>query len=238
MPFSLYETKMTMIDKSAKKLKFHYVYYSYEGWGRGYIGKRSCECLPEEDVNYMGSFTDKTFKPTCKIILDTFATSADALAAEALLHDAYNVSSNPLFANKAKQTSRWFNTEGVPKTKQHREKIRQSNSGRKRTAESRQRMSLAKMGNTYNLGVKRGPSPLKGVARGKMTTEQRISVFLRSKRKKLRIEVTSPSGISMCPLSIRLFCEDHGIADTQLRAVARGKHKSCKGWIAKLCDED
>ena len=238
MPFSLYETKMTMIDKSAKKLKFHYVYYSYEEWGRGYIGKRSCECLPEEDVNYMGSFTDKTFKPTCKIILDTFATSADALAAEALLHDAYNVSSNPLFANKAKQTSRWFNTEGVPKTKQHREKIRQSNSGRKRTAESRQKMSLAKMGNTYNLGVKRGPSPLKGVARGKMTTEQRISVFLRSKRKKLRIEVTSPSGISMCPLSIRLFCEDHGIADTQLRAVARGKHKSCKGWIAKLCDDD
>ena len=227
-----------MIDKSAKKLKFHYVYYSYEEWGRGYIGKRSCECLPEEDVNYMGSFTDKTFKPTCKIILDTFATSADALAAEALLHDAYNVSSNPLFANKAKQTSRWFNTEGVPKTKQHREKIRQSNSGRKRTAESRQKMSLAKMGNTYNLGVKRGPSPLKGVARGKMTTEQRISVFLRSKRKKLRIEVTSPSGISMCPLSIRLFCEDHGIADTQLRAVARGKHKSCKGWIAKLCDDD
>jgi len=238
MPFSLYETKMTMIDKSNKKLKFHYVYYSYEEWGRGYIGKRSCECLPEEDVNYMGSFTDKTFKPTCKIILNTFATSADALAAEALLHDAYNVSSNPLFANKAKQTSRWFNTEGVPKTKQHREKIRQSNSGRKRTAESRQRMSLAKMGNTYNLGVKRGPSPLKGVARGKMTTEQRISVFLRSKGKKLRIEVTSPSGISMCPLSIRLFCEDHGIADTQLRAVARGKHKSCKGWTAKLCNDD
>ena len=227
-----------MTDELTAKHKFHYVYYSYEEWGRGYIGKRSCKCLPEEDVNYMGSFTDKTFKPNRKIILSTFATSADALTAEALLHDAYNVSSNPLFANKAKQTSRWFNTEGVPKTKQHREKIRQSNSGRKRTAETCQRMSLAKMGNTYNLGVKRGPSPMKGVARGKMTTEQRISVFLRSKRKQLRIEVTSPSGISMCPLSIKLFCEDHGMTDTHLRAVARGKRKTCKGWTSKLCNDD
>jgi hypothetical protein len=224
-------------DLTAKH-KFHYVYYSYEEWGRGYIGKRSCACLPEDDTKYMGSFSDKTFKPSCKIILDVFATSEEALAAEALLHDAYNVSSSPLFANKAKQTSRWFNTEGVPKSEEHKEKIRQSNLGRKRTAESRKRMSLSKMGNTYNLGVKRGPSPMKGVARGKMTTEQRVSVFLRSKRKKLRIEVTNPSGISMCPLNIKLFCEDHGMTDTHLRAVERGKRKTCKGWTAKLCKDN
>lgn len=227
-----------MTNDSTTKNKFHYVYYSYEEWGRGYIGKRSCACLPEEDVHYMGSFSDKTFKPNRKIILDVFATSADALAAEALLHDAYNVSSNPLFANKAKQTSRWFNTEGVAKTAQHREKIRQSNLGRKRTTESRKRISISKMGNTYNLGIKRGPSPFKGVARGKMTTEQRMSVFLRSKKKKLRIEVTDPNGTSMCPLNIKLFCEDHGMTDTHLRAVAQGKRKTCRGWTARLCDED
>jgi hypothetical protein len=230
--------KTTMTADLTAKHKFHYVYYSYEEWGRGYIGKRSCACLPEDDTKYMGSFSDKTFKPSCKIILDVFATSEEALAAEALLHDAYNVSSRPLFANKAKQTSRWFNTEGVPKSEEHKEKIRQSNLGRKRTAESRKRMSLSKMGNTYNLGVKRGPSPMKGVARGKMTTEQRVSVFLRSKRKKLRIEVTNPSGISMCPLNIKLFCEDHGMTDTHLRAVARGKRKTCKGWTAKLCKDN
>ena len=227
-----------MTNDSTAKNKFHYVYYSYEEWGRGYIGKRSCECPPEEDVNYMGSFTDKTFKPNYKIILDVFATSEDALAAEALLHDAYNVSSSPLFANKAKQTSRWFNTEGVPKSEEHKEKIRQSNLGRKRTAESRKKMSLSKMGNTYNLGVKRGPSPLKGTTRDKMTTERRISVFLQSKKKKLRIEVTDSNGIAMCPLNIKLFCEDHGMTDTHLRAVARGRRKTCKGWTAKLCDEN
>jgi hypothetical protein len=38
--------------------KYHYVYYSYEEYGRGYIGSRSCSCLPQEDRNYFGSFTD------------------------------------------------------------------------------------------------------------------------------------------------------------------------------------
>jgi hypothetical protein len=26
--------------------KYFYVYYSYEHWERGYIGKRECWCLP------------------------------------------------------------------------------------------------------------------------------------------------------------------------------------------------
>ena len=51
-----------------KNKKYFYVYYSYEPWGRGYIGKRECWCLPEEDVKYFGSYRDKTFKPTEKII--------------------------------------------------------------------------------------------------------------------------------------------------------------------------
>ena len=217
--------------------KFHYVYYSYEEWGRGYIGKRTCKCLPEEDSGYMGSFSDPTFKPNRKIILGVFASSREALAAEITLHEAFDVSRNPHFANRAKQTSEWFNTEGVAKSEEHKEKIRQSNLGKKRSEESRRRMSLAKMGNTYNLGVKRGPFPHKGVPRGKLTEQQRIFIALASDKKKLRIEVTSPAGISMCPLNIRLFCEDHGMADTHLRAVAKGARKTCKGWTAKLCED-
>ena len=49
--------------------EYHYTYYSYEEWGRGYFGSRTCRCLPKEDVKYFGSFGDKTFKPTQKIIL-------------------------------------------------------------------------------------------------------------------------------------------------------------------------
>lgn len=89
--------------------EYYYTYYSYEEWGRGYIGSRGCKCLPEKDVNYFGSFYDKTFKPTQKIILkDDYATREDAIEAEIILHDFYDVANNPHFANKAKQTSTKF----------------------------------------------------------------------------------------------------------------------------------
>jgi hypothetical protein len=88
--------------------KYFYVYYSYEPWGRGYIGKRECCCLPEEDVKYFGSYKNKTFKPTQKIILQIFDNVEEALEAEILLHDFYEVDKNPHFANRAKQTSKHF----------------------------------------------------------------------------------------------------------------------------------
>lgn len=88
--------------------KNFYVYYSYEEWGRGYIGRRECRCLPEEDVKYFGSFKDKTFKPTQKIILATFETREEMCQAEVNLHAFYEVDVNPHFANKARQTSSKF----------------------------------------------------------------------------------------------------------------------------------
>jgi len=89
-------------------MKHFYVYYSYEEYGRGYIGKRECECLPDEDINYLGSFHDKSFYPTQKIILETFENVEKALEAECALHDFYEVDKNPHFANRAKQTSKKF----------------------------------------------------------------------------------------------------------------------------------
>ena len=89
-------------------MKHFYVYYSYEEYGRGYIGKRECECLPEKDINYLGSFHDKSFYPTQKIILETFDSVEEALEAEIILHDFYEVDKNPHFANRAKQTSTKF----------------------------------------------------------------------------------------------------------------------------------
>ena len=87
--------------------KTHYVYYSYEEFGRGYIGVRSTKFDPSKD-KYMGSFRDKFFKPTNKIILGTFDTRKEALAAEIKLHNFYDVGQNPHFANRSKQTSTGF----------------------------------------------------------------------------------------------------------------------------------
>ena len=49
--------------------EYHYVYYSYEEYGKGYIGSRTCDCSPEKDIKYFGSFSDNNFKPIKKIIL-------------------------------------------------------------------------------------------------------------------------------------------------------------------------
>ena len=110
--------------------KYHYVYYSWEQWGRGYIGVRSCECLPEEDGVYLGSFRDKTFKPTEKIILQVFLTRKEANIAEIVLHNFYNVGVNPHFANKAKHTSVGFCVQGIQKSEEHKRKIGRANSQR------------------------------------------------------------------------------------------------------------
>jgi hypothetical protein len=86
----------------------YYVYYSYEPWGRGYIGKRECKCLPEEDQKYMGSFRDETFKPTEKIILFVCSSREESYEIEGHLHELFKVDKNPHFANKARQTSKKF----------------------------------------------------------------------------------------------------------------------------------
>jgi len=88
--------------------KYFYVYYSYEEFGRGYIGKRECKCLPEEDVKYFGTYRDRTFKPTQKIILEIFASREEVMDAEIKLHNFYEVHKNPHFANKSKATSTGF----------------------------------------------------------------------------------------------------------------------------------
>jgi len=110
-------------------MTYYYTYYSYEEWKRGYIGSRpsGCECLPEDDP-YMGSFRDKSFHPTCKIILGVYTSSEECLQAEIDLHNLFEVDVNPHFVNKAKQTSAGFvyNRSGENLTEVHKEKIKQN----------------------------------------------------------------------------------------------------------------
>lgn len=70
----------------------YYVYYSYEPWGNGYIGYRKCpnNLTPETD-KYLGSYRDKSFNPTEKIILFQSLTKEEALGFEIMLHDFYQV---------------------------------------------------------------------------------------------------------------------------------------------------
>jgi hypothetical protein len=141
-------------------MRYFYVYYSYEEWGRGYIGKRECKCLLQEDVKYFGSFKDKSFRPTQKIILEVFSSREEALEAEIFLHNFFEVDVNPHFANKAKQTSKKFSfdstgrkhkPETIEKMKNfspsdsHRAAIIKANKDRVHTPEMRERNRQAQL---------------------------------------------------------------------------------------------
>lgn len=81
-------------------------YYSYEEFGRGYIGYRKCPkgISPEQD-SYLGSFKDKTFKPTSKIILTVHKSKKEALLAEIKIQRFFSVVENEHFVNRSYQTS-------------------------------------------------------------------------------------------------------------------------------------
>jgi hypothetical protein len=184
--------------------KYFYVYYSYEPWGRGYIGKRECWCLPEKDVKYFGSFSDKTFKPTEKIILQIFASRKEAMQAEIDLHNFYNVNINPHFANKAKATSTGFyicmEGQDNPMTgmkgekspfygrklsEETRKKMSKVKKNKKHSEETKEKIGESKKGNKNMLGKKHSEESKKLMsekAKGKIISEETKKKISESKR--------------------------------------------------------
>ena len=77
----------------------YYVFVSYAVGGKLYIGSRACKCTPEEDTQYMGSFSDPKFRPDEKVILKQFDTRSEAIRHECFLHARFNVGTSEYFAN-------------------------------------------------------------------------------------------------------------------------------------------
>ena len=211
--------------------KYFYVYYSYEEYGSGYIGKRECKCLPKEDVKYFGSFTDKTFKPTQKIILETFDSVEEALEAECVLHNFYEVDKNPHFVNKARQTSKKFYyiapTENMlgennpAKRPEVREKLSASAKNRIITEETRKRMSDAHKGRV---------SP-KGMLNKKHSEETLLK--MRNGREKLNNKIwiiKDPEGKIHTTNNLKYFCNLNNLTDSAIHRVISGERNHHKGW--------
>jgi hypothetical protein len=76
------------------------VYISYEDKpdGRKYVGSFTYKKGINDD--YLGSFTDKTFKPDEKIILCECETREEAYQKEREIQIALNVVNDPIYANK------------------------------------------------------------------------------------------------------------------------------------------
>ena len=211
--------------------KYFYTYYSYEEFGRGYIGKRECECLPEKDIDYLGSFKDKTFKPTQKIILETFDTVEEALGAECILHDFYEVDINPHFANKARQTSTKFyyitpkefisGDKNPAKRPEVRQKLQEARNKRITTDETKKKMSEAHKGRpgTYGMKDKKHSEETK-----KRMRENRVN------RNNKIWKIKDPFDIIHVTDNLKYFCEQNNLTDSAIHHVISGKRNHHKGW--------
>jgi len=122
-------------------MRFHYTYCSYEESGRSYVGSRTCRCLPINDINYFGSFTDKTFTPTKKVILKVYNTAEECLLAEHFLMKLLNVGEDENFANKQVSPFRPNNT-----SPESRKKISEALKGKPISPERKAKMSAMRKG--------------------------------------------------------------------------------------------
>ena len=227
--------------------KYFYVYYSYEEFGRGYIGSRVCNCLPKEDIKYFGSYRDKTFNPKQKIILETFDSVEEALGAECALHNFYEVDKNPHFANKAKQTSkkfyhRSFGENNPSKRDDVREKIRLANLGEnnpakrpevreKLSAAAKNRMPISEETRKRMSDSHKGRQGTYGMLNKKLTDEQKQKIRERKVARENKIwEIKAPEGKIHTTNNLKYFCNLNNLTDSAIHRVISGERNHHKGW--------
>lgn len=232
---------------------YHYTYLSKDLTdGRMYIGSRSCKCKPDEDVGYFGSFKDKSFKPTNKIILKVFNTRKEAFKHEIYLHFVLDVANNFLFANRARVTTTGFNWCGQKHTPETIQRIRETtkknfteekkaklieaNKNKKLTKEHIEKLRQS------NLGTKRSPETCekirqKAIGR-KISQTARAKIGEHNKGKWLnRKDQSKPitlrhnkTGEIFSFVSQKEAVRVLGVQQASLNRVACRKQQSCKGW--------
>ena len=196
----------------------HYVYYSYEEWGRGYIGVRSCSCTPDKD-SYLGSYRDKTFKPNQKIVLMEFESRKEAEQAEMSLHEFFSVVKNPHFANQVKNTLNGFSRAGAKNSFEHRQKTRLANLGERNPNYGKPRSEHTKQKQSFAL-KNRKFSP-ETVTRMKLASARRQKPIVLQEIK---------SGETYRFESINEAARSLGLNVGNVSNVFRGRQKTVKGY--------
>jgi hypothetical protein len=118
-----------------------------------YIGVRTSDKEPHLDTHYWGSskHTPKDIESTHKKrILKIFNTREEAIAHEIMLHNKYDVGVNPMFYNRAKQTSTKFDTSGISCREDLKEYYRAVHANKIVSEHTRAKMRKAFKGRVYS----------------------------------------------------------------------------------------
>lgn len=240
--------------------EYYYTYYSYEEWDRGYIGSRGCDCLPEEDITYFGSYTDKTFKPKQKIILAIYETREEAIKSEISLHEFYDVANNPHFANRSRATSTGFYIEGES-AKQNGKRIKELGLGihglsKEEKSKNAKKAGLIGGNKQYELGLGIHTQTLEdkrelgkkvyelGLGIHKLSKEKRIEYgrkggkkggAITAEKRSKEFVLISPEGKICKGKNIRKFCREYDLNQGNINQVLVGNKIHHKGW-KKYCE--
>jgi len=162
----------------------HYVYLTTDT-ERYYIGVRSCECNISQD-KYMGSHSDKLYKPTSKRILSVCATRIDAEKTELFYQKLFKVVANPLFVNQVYNFYSDAPRLGCRLSDDTKHLISQSLSGVAHTEERRQRRSNSMKANPSNYfipsrkGMKDTPNAL--LQKHLSNRDSKVYIFYKSNK--------------------------------------------------------
>ena len=195
-----------------------------------YIGVRSCKCKIPEDT-YMGSsrVMTKEDKDNCnKIILKKFKTRVEAIVYEIELHNQFDVANNPLFWNKAKQTSTGFDTTGTTYSEERRAALSKALQGhvgaktwlgKKLPEEMRSKISES---NKYKPKSESHRKALKEARNKRVNTGYDSTIY----------EFThSAYGVEICT-QYELY-NKYNIPKSNLNKVIKGERKTVNGWSIK-----
>ena len=140
---------------------YHYVYrITNLVEKKHYYGKRSSKCDPKLDlgIKYFSSSKDKDFKADQKNnpqnykykIIGIFPTAELALSKEIKFHFKLEVDINPNFYNRSKQTSSkfYFDSTGIIRSEEQKEKISKAHKGRKHSSEHTENWKISMIGKT------------------------------------------------------------------------------------------
>ena len=193
----------------SKKIS-HYVYLLInENTGMKYIGKRSADCLPDEDVEYMSSSKHVPKEECDKIVLEEFGSSEEAVAYEIELHNRFDVAKNENFYNRAKQTATGFDRTGATGYKHTDEAklaLSKLKSGVARSEEACKKISEGKNGT---------PSPLIGIPRS-VEVINKIKKTLKGRKPPKLAAINAAKKMSK-----PVLCTTTGTAYSGVRAAAR-----------------